>query len=105
MRQNQLLLSFLPGFAPILIYIVVEVFLGESAGLAAGILLGVTELLYILFREKRVDAFTLADTALIMLIGSLGPHRFFLPYMENKMGMGMLRKAATGKPNKVDFPF
>ena len=36
MKQNTLLLSFLPGFAPILLYIAVDAFLGETAGLVAG---------------------------------------------------------------------
>lgn len=127
MNQNTLLLSFLPGFAPILVYIIVEAVFGETAGLAAGIFLGLAEFLYILFKEKRVDAFTLIDTillavmgaiswalsdpfffrlkpaisgailALIMIAGSLGSHRFFLPYLENKMGMGALPKNAADK--------
>lgn len=120
-----LLLSFLPGFAPILAYIAIDAFLGETAGLIAGVALGVGEFLFILFREKRLDAFTLVDTvllvamgavswilsdpvyfrlkpaisggvlALMMIAGSLGPHRFFLPYMEKKMGMGELPEFAA----------
>jgi isopentenyldiphosphate isomerase/intracellular septation protein A len=127
MRPNRILLSFLPGFAPILVYILVDSFLGETAGLAAGILLGMAEFLFILLREKRVDAFTLVDTALLvamgavslalsdpvffrlkpaisggilasmMLAGSLGPRRLFLPYMENKMGMGTLSKETADR--------
>lgn len=125
MKQNTLLLSFLPGFAPILLYIAVDAFLGETAGLIAGVALGVGEFGFILFREKRVDAFTLVDTvllvamgavswllsdpvyfrlkpaisggvlALMMIAGALGPHRLFLPYMENKMGMGELPEFAA----------
>lgn len=125
MRQNNLLLSFLPGFAPILIYIAVEAAFGETAGLVAGMALGIGEFVFILIRERRVDAFSLADTillafmgvlswslsdpvffrlkpavsgavlALMMLVGSLGPHRFFLPYMEKKTGLGELPASAA----------
>lgn len=31
----------------------------------------------------------------MMIAGSLGPHRLFLPYMQNKMGMGELPEAAV----------
>lgn len=124
-------LSLLPGFAPILVYIVVEAAFGETAGLSAGIFLGIAEFLYILFKQKRVDAFTLVDTvllaamgavsfalsdpvffrlkpaisgailALIMLIGSLGSHRLFLPYMENKMGTGTMGEAVSNQMIKM----
>ena len=120
MRENDLLFSFLPGFAPILLYILVEALFGETAGLVAGIALGVGEFIFILVKERRLDAFSLADTvllavmgalswalsdpfffrlkpaisgavlALLMIAGSLGPRRLFLPYMEKKMGMGTL---------------
>jgi len=125
LRQQRLLLSFLPGFAPILVYIIIDAVFGETAGLAAGMALGIGEFLFILIREKRVDAFTLVDTillaamgalswafsdpvffrlkpaisggvlALMMIAGSLGPHRLFLPYMQNKMGMGELPEVAV----------
>jgi isopentenyldiphosphate isomerase/intracellular septation protein A len=127
MRQNNILLSFLPGFAPILIYIVVEAVFGETAGLVAGIALGLGEFAVILFRERRVDAFTLVDTVLLavmgavswalsdpvffrlkpaisgailsvmMIAGALGPHRLFLPYMEQKMGLGEIPEAAVSR--------
>jgi len=127
MRQQQLLLSFLPGFAPILVYILIDAVFGETAGLVAGMALGIGEFVFILIWEKRLDAFTLVDTvllavmgalswalsdpvffrlkpavsgtvlALMMIAGSLGPHRLFLPYMQNKMGMGELPEAAVKK--------
>jgi isopentenyldiphosphate isomerase/intracellular septation protein A len=125
MRRNALLLSFLPGFAPILVYIAVEAILGERAGLIAGMGLGLGELVLILIRERRLDIFTLVDTiflaamgalswtlsdprffrlkpaisggviAVLMIAGALGPHRFFLPYMEKKLGMGELSDAVV----------
>lgn len=125
MRQNNVLLSFLPGFAPILVYIAVDSLFGETAGLAAGVALGLGEFMFILARERRVDAFSLADTvllvamgalswalsnpvyfrlkpavsggvlALMMIVGVLGPHRFFLPYLERKSGLHELPKAAV----------
>jgi len=125
MRQNTILLSFIPGFAPILIYIVVETIFGETAGLIAGLAFGLGEFAVILFREHRVDAFTLIDTILLavmgaiswvlsdpvffrlkpaisgvilsvmMIVGSLGPHQLFLPYMEKKMGLGEIPEIAA----------
>lgn len=127
MRQNNILISFLPGFAPILAYIVVEAAFGETVGLVAGLALGLGEFVAILFRERRVDAFTLVDTVLLaamgivswalsdpvffrlkpavsgailavmMIAGALGPHRLFLPYMEKKMGIGEIPEAAVGR--------
>jgi intracellular septation protein A len=120
MRVNPLLGSLVPGFAPILIYIVVEALAGETAGLIAGLALGLGEFIFILIKERRVDPFTLVDTLLLagmgglswalsspllfrlkpaiseaimaalILLGALGPHRYFLPYMEKKMNMGEL---------------
>ncbi|HNY22862.1 MAG TPA: septation protein IspZ, partial [Treponemataceae bacterium] len=111
MKNRALLSSFLPGFAPIIVYIAIEAAFGETAGLICGMALGLGEFIWILIRERRVDPFTLVDTVLlaamgglswalsdpiffrlkpaiseavlaaIMLIGSLGPHRFFLPYL------------------------
>jgi isopentenyldiphosphate isomerase/intracellular septation protein A len=123
MRRQQVLLSFLPGFAPILAYILIDAFLGERAGLIAGVALGVGECVVIAVRERRLDFFTLLDTVflvamgavswalsnpvffrikpaisggifgLLFMVGSLGPHRFFLPYVQDKMNMGELPEA------------
>jgi len=125
MKQNRLWLSLLPGFAPIVIYIAVEAIAGETAGLAAGIALGLGEFVWILIRERRADAFSLVDTvllvlmgalswlladpvffrlkpaisgavlSLLMLVGTLGPRRLFLPYLESKIGGGELSEAVT----------
>jgi isopentenyldiphosphate isomerase/intracellular septation protein A len=127
MSQKNALLSFLPGFAPILLYIAVDSFFGETAGLVAGVALGLGEFFVILVRERRVDAFSLVDTvllvamgalswalsdpvyfrlkpavsggvlALMMILGALGPHRLFLPYIERKSGLGTLPEAAVGR--------
>jgi isopentenyldiphosphate isomerase/intracellular septation protein A len=118
MKSQKLLLSFLPGFAPILAYILVDALFGEKIGLISGIALGLGEFFFILRKEKRLDYFTLMDTALlvamgalswilrapvffklkpavseavigcVIVAGTLGPHRFFLPYMEKKLGTG-----------------
>jgi len=127
MSQKNVLLSFLPGFAPILLYIAVDSFCGETAGLVAGVALGLGEFFVILIKERRVDAFSLVDTillvamgalswalsdpvyfrlkpavsggvlALMMILGALGPHRLFLPYIERKSGLGTLPAAAVGR--------
>lgn len=125
LKPNAMIASLLPGFAPILLYIAVEAAFGERAGLVAGMALGLGEFAFILARERRVDAFTLVDTALLaamgalswaladpvffrvkpaiseailaamMLVGSLGPHRYFLPYMESKLGLGAIPESAA----------
>jgi len=71
MRQQSILLSFIPGFASILIYIIVEAIFGETAGLIAGLVLGIGEFTVILFRERRVDTFTLVDTILLAIMGAI----------------------------------
>jgi isopentenyldiphosphate isomerase/intracellular septation protein A len=131
MSRLRLLLSFFPGFAPILIYIAVEALWGETAGLAAGMALGIGEFLYVLIRERRVDTFILVDTILLaamgalswalsdpvfielkpavagaalafmIIIGCLGPHQVFLPYVQSKMNMGELPEAVADKMLKM----
>ena len=51
-RQRRLLLSFLPGFAPILLYIIIDSVFGETAGLAAGMALGIGEFIFILIYSQ-----------------------------------------------------
>lgn len=125
MKNSALITTFLPGFAPIIAYIAVEAAFGETAGLICGMALGLGEFLWILARERRIDPFTLIDTlllavmggiswalsdpvffrlkpaiseaalAVLMLLGSLGPHRYFLPYLQGKIGQGDIPEAVA----------
>jgi intracellular septation protein A len=66
-----LLLKLLPGFLPLIIYVVAEEFWGETVGLAAGIACGMVEFLVFAVRERRVDWLTLLDTVLLAAMGGV----------------------------------
>lgn len=59
-----------PGFLPLLAYILVETFFGETAGLVAGIVLGAGEFAFILVRERKADPFVAGDTLLLAALGA-----------------------------------
>lgn len=62
--------DLLPGLAPLLLYILVDSFFGERAGIIAALVLGSLEFAYILIKEGRSDLFVLADTGLIVALGT-----------------------------------
>lgn len=100
MRRNSFLVGILPAFAPILLYIAVEAIWGETAGLVAGLALGLGEATVIFVRERRFDAFVLVDTALLvaMALGSLAlgsPALFRLKPALGSLFMGIIMMAGV----------
>ncbi len=71
MNRLDLLKTLLPGFLPILVYILAESLFGEQIGLIIAICFGLVELAYVYLKEKRFDSFIILDVALITALGLL----------------------------------
>lgn len=56
---------------PLLLFVVVELVWGTTAGLVAALILGVVQLCWYWFRERRVDKFILADIGFMIILGGL----------------------------------
>ncbi len=70
-RKLALAGKLLPGMLPLILFVVVELMWGTTAGLAAALALGVVQLLWFWFREQRIDKFVLADIGFLIVLGGL----------------------------------
>ncbi|MCW0484157.1 NUDIX domain-containing protein [Gaoshiqia sediminis] len=61
----------LPGFIPLFVFILVDEICGTRAGLIAALIIGLVELSWIGFREKRFDRFVVFDTLLLLALGGV----------------------------------
>ncbi len=71
MSKSELLKKLLPGFIPLFVFIAIDEIWGTRAGLVAAIVIGVGEMGWIWFQEKRFDGFVLLDTGLLVALGSV----------------------------------
>jgi isopentenyldiphosphate isomerase/intracellular septation protein A len=71
MSRLSIILKLIPGFIPIIIYILIEEIYGTIPGLVAAIAIGIIEITYFFLKDKKVDKFVLADTLLIVLLGAV----------------------------------
>lgn len=71
MNRLELFKKLLPGFIPLFVFIAIDEIWGTRAGLVAALAIGVAELGWIWFREKRFDQFVLLDTGLLIALGSV----------------------------------
>jgi isopentenyldiphosphate isomerase/intracellular septation protein A len=71
MNKSELLKKLLPGFIPILVFIVIDEIWGTRAGLIAALVIGIAEMIWIWIKERRFDLFVLFDTALLVALGSV----------------------------------
>lgn len=63
--------KLLPGFIPLFVFIAIDEIWGTRAGLVAALIIGVGEMGWIWWKEKRFDKFVLFDTALLFILGSV----------------------------------
>ncbi|WP_029163972.1 NUDIX domain-containing protein [Anaerophaga thermohalophila] len=70
-RKLALAGKLLPGMLPLILFVIVELMWGTTAGLASALALGIIQLLWFWFREKRVDKFVLADIGFLIVLGGL----------------------------------
>jgi len=71
MNRIDLIKTLLPGFLPILVYILADSLFGEQLGLLIAIGFGLAELLYRYVKDKRFDSFIILDVSLITVLGLL----------------------------------
>lgn len=69
MNQRKLFLQLLPGFVPLLVFIIVDEIWGSKIGLIAAIAMGIVELVWYWLKDKKFDKFILFDTLLIVALG------------------------------------
>jgi len=71
MYRTDLLKKMLPGFIPLFVFIAIDEIWGTRAGLIASVVIGVGEMVWIGWKEKRFDSFVLLDTALLVIMGGV----------------------------------
>ncbi len=71
MKQADLLKKMLPGFIPLLVFIIADELWGMTIGLIVALVIGVGELLFTWLRERRFDSFVLLDTALLVALSGI----------------------------------
>ena len=69
MNKLDLLKSLLPGFLPLIIFIVADSIWGTRIGLIVAVLAGIVEIAYSWFRNKFIDKFVLFDIGMIIILG------------------------------------
>ena len=71
MNIKQLLVKLLPGLLPLFIFIVADEIWGTKIGLLVAIGVGVSETIFLWFKDKTFDKFILFDTLLIVALGGV----------------------------------
>ncbi len=69
MNKLQLLKQLLPGFLPIIVFIIVDELWGTIPGLTVAITIGVVELTIEYLKSKKIERFVLLDVGLIIALG------------------------------------
>lgn len=69
MNTKKLLLQLLPGFIPLFAFILADEIWGTRTGLLVAIGLGILELAWYWFKDRKFDKFVLFDTLLIVVLG------------------------------------
>ena len=69
LSKNDLIKKLLPGLLPLLVFILADEIWGTKIGLYVAITFGFGQLLFVYFKEKRIDKFIIIDTALIAFMG------------------------------------
>jgi isopentenyldiphosphate isomerase/intracellular septation protein A len=67
----ELVKKLLPGFIPLLIFIIADEIWGTKIGLIVAVAVGIAEFVYTYWREKRLDSFILLDTVLLVGLGAV----------------------------------
>ncbi len=71
MNKTELLKKLLPGFIPLFVFILADEIWGTKTGLFVAIGVGLAEMSWVGFREKRFDKFILFDTLLLVILGAV----------------------------------
>ena len=71
MDKMVLLRKMAVGLLPLLVFILVDEFVGTTEGIIVAIVTGVGQLIYFWLKEKRLEKFVLVDTGLIVALGAV----------------------------------
>lgn len=71
MKRSDLIKKLLPGFIPLFVFIAADEIWGTKIGLIVALGVGLLELGFTYYKEKRFDRFILLDTALLMALGGI----------------------------------
>lgn len=71
MSRTELLKKLLPGFIPLFVFIAADEIWGTKIGLFVAVCVGIAEMLWVGFKEKRFDKFILFDTLLLVVLGAV----------------------------------
>lgn len=71
MSRTELLKKLLPGFIPLFVFIIADEIWGTKTGLFIAVGVGIAEMLWVGFKEKRFDKFILFDTLLLVVLGAV----------------------------------
>ncbi len=70
MNRAELLKKLLPGFIPLFVFIAADEIWGTKTGLYVAIGVGLLEMGWVAYKEKRFDKFILFDTLLLVILGA-----------------------------------
>ncbi len=71
MNRAELLKKLLPGFLPLIVFIVVDSLLGTREGILFAVAFGFAELVIIYLKERRIERFVIGDTLLLVALGGV----------------------------------
>ncbi len=71
MNKLELIKRLLPGFLPIIVFIVVDEIWGTLYGLIVAIAVGIVELIYTYLKEGKIDRFIIFDVGLLVALGAV----------------------------------
>jgi len=71
LKQAELLKKLLPGFIPLFVFIIADEFWGMKVGLIVALVIGLGEMGFTWYQEKRLDRFVLLDTALLVALSGI----------------------------------
>jgi isopentenyldiphosphate isomerase/intracellular septation protein A len=71
LKQAELLKKLLPGFIPLFVFIIADEFWGMKVGIIVALLIGIGEMGFTWYREKRLDRFVLLDTVLLVTLSGV----------------------------------
>jgi isopentenyldiphosphate isomerase/intracellular septation protein A len=71
LKQSELIKKLLPGFVPLFVFIIADEIWGMKVGIVVALLIGLCEMSYTFYREKRLDRFVLLDTAMLVALSGI----------------------------------
>ncbi len=71
LNLKNLLVKFIPGFLPLIVFVIAEEIWGLQTGLIVAVGFGILEFLFSWIKERKADYFILIDTALLLVLGGV----------------------------------